>query len=350
MHRLLFCAAAVAACAGSADAAPFKTLTGAAPIVIAHRGASGYLPEHTLAAYELGIKLGAAYIEPDLQITRDGHLVAMHDVTLTRTTNVESLFAPRNGGYAVTEFTLAEIKSLTVEPFGPQASTAYPGFTPSVADPFKVPTFREVLDFLNASNAASGKNVGVYPEAKKPISPLQLQSVVSELKAAGFEDEADKVFIQSFSFQALRDLAGIQTDQGTDMLLVALGTPGFNGTDFTLRETGVETLTLADIAGIADGVGVSYTNSGFSADFVAAAHALGLQVHAYTLRPLDQQQSDDLVARMIAAGVDGFFTDYTDRALASVIAQTPAPVPLPAAGWLLIAGLGGLVALRRRAA
>ena len=100
------------------------------PQVIAHRGASGYLPEHTLAGYELAVRMGSDYIEPDLQLTRDNQLVAMHDDTLQRTTNVASLFAQRNGAYRVADFTLAEIKTLTVQPANATAKTTYPGFTP----------------------------------------------------------------------------------------------------------------------------------------------------------------------------------------------------------------------------
>ncbi|MCE8472649.1 hypothetical protein LZ189_27030, partial [Rhodovulum sulfidophilum] len=109
----------------------YNTLDGNAPLIVAHRGASGYLPEHTLGGYELALEMGADVIEPDLQMTADGVLVAMHDATLARTTNVEALFAPRNGAYRVSDFTLAEIKSLTVEPTGATASTDYPGFAPS---------------------------------------------------------------------------------------------------------------------------------------------------------------------------------------------------------------------------
>ncbi len=122
--------------AAAAPAYALPTLSGDAPIVIAHRGASGYLPEHTLAAYELAIKMGAAYIEPDLQLTKDGQLVAMHDTTLNRTTNVETVLGMRNGGYRVSDYTLAEIKTLTVEPVGTSQNT-YPGFTPTSADPLR---------------------------------------------------------------------------------------------------------------------------------------------------------------------------------------------------------------------
>ena len=148
----------------SANAAT-KQLGGAAPLVLAHRGASGYLPEHTLAGYELAVKLGADYIEPDLQLTKDGVLVAMHDDTLTRTTNVQTVFAGRPS-YAVSDFTLAEIKSLTVKPVG-TASTTYPGFTPVSPDPLRIPTFQEVIDLARSLTASTGREIGIYPEAKQ---------------------------------------------------------------------------------------------------------------------------------------------------------------------------------------
>jgi glycerophosphoryl diester phosphodiesterase len=200
--RRLAAALALATIAAPAAAATFSTLSGNAPIVIAHRGASGYLPEHTLGAYELGMRMGADYIEPDLQLTADGHLVAMHDTTLTRTTDVEALF-PGRSSYAVIDFTLAEIRTLTVKPTAATAATSYPGFTPSAPEPFRVPTFAEVLAFLNAYNAANGTTIGVYPEAKTPNPPAINRQIVEDLKAAGFTAPEDGVFIQSFSYAFL---------------------------------------------------------------------------------------------------------------------------------------------------
>ena len=131
----------------------FPLAQAAEPVVIAHRGASGYLPEHTLAGYELAVKLGADFIEPDLQLTRDSVLVAMHDDTLQRTTDVAAHYPPRNGGYKVADFTRAEIQALTVVPTG-TAATTYPGFVP--ADPaLRVPTFQQVIDLAKARGARS---------------------------------------------------------------------------------------------------------------------------------------------------------------------------------------------------
>lgn len=327
-------------------ASTFNTLSGDAPIVIAHRGASGYLPEHTLASYELAIRMGADFIEPDLLLTSDGHLVAMHDTTLTRTTNVQEVF-PGRSSYAVSAFTLAEIKQLTVRPVGPQAAFEYPGFTPSMPDPFKVPTFEEVLSFLNAQNAANGTNVGIYPEAKNPTSALMNRQIVEQLQAAGFSSAADRVFIQSFNFTALQQIGAIQDELGTSMQMVALGNvSNLFGTGWRVGGT-----LLSQIATFADGVGVPFGSA--SQAFVDAAHGLELQVHVYTLRPLTQEASDTLTEPLILRGIDGFFTDYTDRTLASLAPFLPEPVapsviPLPLGASLLPAALLLLFGLRRR--
>lgn len=330
-----------------AGAATFNTLDGNAPLVIAHRGASGYLPEHTLGGYELAIKLGADFIEPDVQMTADGELVAMHDATLTRTTNVADLYARRNGSYRVGDFTLAEIKTLTVKPTGALAApdSTYPGFAPSVADPYKVPTLDEVLDFLTASNAANGTSIGIYPESKTPYNSAQNQKIVATLDAKGYDAPEDKVILQSFVFASITEMGDALSARGMDALLAQLGgvslvggVYGVNGTD------GFH--SLSKIASVADGVGVSL--GGVTEEFIDAAHGLGLIVHGYTFRPLSEEQAFAQIQPYIDWGIDGFFTDYTDFGRLVVDANI-APVPVPAALPLLLAGLGGLTLMRRRA-
>lgn len=333
----------------AAHAATWNTLTGEAPIVVAHRGASGYLPEETLGSYELAIKLGADYIEPDVQMTKDGHLVAMHDTTLTRTTDVADLFEPRNGTYNVKDFTLAEIKTLTVKPTGAlsRPDSTYPGFTPSMADPYKVPTLDEVLVFLNAQNAANGTSVGIYPEAKAPFDAEKEAKIIASLKSNGFDTAADKVILQSFAHQSIINLTSLLETNGMEAEVAQLGSVrledgiyGVNGSD------GFR--TLEQIASVTTGVGVSY--GGITESFIQAAHGLGLKVHAYTFRPLSEDEAFAMIQPMLDWGLDGFFTDYTDFGRTVVDAQHPAPVPLPAAAPLLLAGLGGLALLRRRRA
>lgn len=353
--RTLAAAFAVAlALAAPAAAAPFQTLSGEAPIVIAHRGASGYLPEHTLGAYELGIRMGADFIEPDLQLTSDGHLVAMHDATLARTTDVATLFPGREND-PVSSFTLAEIRTLTVIPTG-TAATSYPGFTPGMAEPFRVPTFVEVLAFLTAYNAANGTDVGVYPEAKTPNRAEMNRKIVEELKAAGFTAPEDKVFIQSFSYDALKDIDLQQADLGTDLRTVALGAAVKAGDVFGMFEFGANVFVPLDVlATHVEGLGTfigtfslpGLGGNALSSEFIAAAHGLGLEVHGWTFRPTDLDAARALTQPFIDMGMDGFFTDYPDLTLA-VIEENIAPIPVPAGALLLLTALGGVAFLRRR--
>ncbi|WEF24084.1 glycerophosphodiester phosphodiesterase family protein [Paracoccus sp. S3-43] len=333
---------AFAALAPAAHAASYNTLTGEAPLVVAHRGASGYLPEETLGGYELAIKLGADYIEPDLQLTKDGHLVAMHDGTLSRTTDVRDLF-PDRSSYSVGDFTLAEIKTLTVKPTGALSGDKNPhkDFTPSMADPYKVPTFEEVLDYLTAYNTANGTSIGIYPESKAPFDAVKDAAIIKTLKDKGYTAAADKVILQSFDNKSILELDRLLGENGMEAELAQLGSVSLLDDVYS-----VGGVSLADLAKVADGVGVSY--GGITEAFIKAAHDLGLKVHAYTFRPLSEEQAFAMIEPMLNWGLDGFFTDYTDFGRAVVDAQQPAPVPLPAAAPLLLAGLGGLALLRRR--
>lgn len=333
--------------APAVQAATWNTLHGDAPIVVAHRGASGYLPEETLGGYELALKLGADYIEPDVQMTADGALVAIHDATLNRTTNVADLFAARNGGYKVSDFTLEEIRTLTVKPTGALSApdSTYPGFIPVSANPYRVPTLGEVLDLLTAWNAENGTSVGIYPESKTPYNSAQNQAIVATLKAKGYDAPEDKVILQSFVRESIVEMGAAMAEQGVDAVLAQLG--AVRTVDGVFGVAGTDGFfSLEEIARVADGVGVSY--GGITESFIAAAHDLGLVVHAYTFRPLDADAAFALIQPMLDWGLDGFFTDYTDFGRLVVDANAPAAVPVPAALPLMMAGLGGLALIRRR--
>jgi glycerophosphoryl diester phosphodiesterase len=333
--------------AAAVPAHALPTLTGDDPIVIAHRGASGYLPEHTLAAYELAIKMGAAFIEPDLQLTKDGHLVAMHDTTLTRTTNVETALGMRNGGYRVSDYTLAEIKTLTVEPVGTSQNT-YPGFTPTSADPLRVPTFQEVIDLAKAKSVEAGRVVGLYPEAKQS-DPLMENLIISTLKASGYGAATDKVFIQSFSNATIQSIATKQAAEGMNLDLVVLGAAGskiVDGKTVYVLRTSSGDIEFDDLAEYADGIGVSLS-AAITEAFIAAAHEAGLEVHGWTFNKANPDTVIPEFWRYYALGMDGVFANYPDLALRAL-----ASVPGPSALGLLGLGLVGLgaSAYRRRAA
>lgn len=291
--------------------ATFPTLTGNLPLIIAHRGASGVLPEHTLAAYARAIEMGADYIEPDLVITKDGHLVTRHDRYLSGTTDVSSRpeFADRKvekeghdgADWFVDDFTLAEIKTLrAVQP----RSTR-----PSEFDgQFGIPTFEDVLKLLVASNADTGRRVGIYPETKHPSALAALglrhdEAMLAALANYGFNSVDDPVFIQSFELENLKRL---KTQTNIRLVFLTEEQPDF-----------------AEIAKTADGIGpykkLLLTDDGEDTGFVAAAHAAGLAVHPWTFRD-DQLDPafpdiDTELQAYYALGVDGVFSDFPDTAL-----------------------------------
>ena len=175
-HKLSAAAAVLAAVALLAGCAStgsqlsgYPTLDGAKPIVIGHRGASGYLPEHTLASYKKAIEMGVDFIEPDLVVTKDGELVARHEPNITATTDVSTRpeFANRKKtrmvdgvaetGWFVTDFTLAELRTL-------YAKQANPVRDQSFNKQFQIPTFREIIELAKAESARTGRTIGVYPE------------------------------------------------------------------------------------------------------------------------------------------------------------------------------------------
>ena len=317
----------------ASHAAGLKQLGGNAPLVLAHRGTTGYLPEHTLGGYELAVKFGVDYIEPDLQMTSDGHLVAMHDTTLTRTTDANTVF-PGRASYAVSAFTLAEIKQLTVKPVS-TASTSYPGFTPSMANPFKIPTFQEVIDLARQQSALVGREVGIYPEAKQ-VNPVMEDKILQTLISNGYTGN-NKVFIQSFSAATMQSIAAKQQALGADFKLIVLGSVG-----------ALTTLGLSNINDYAYGVGASM--GGVTESFIGLAHANGLAVHSYTFnKPASNATATDDYLKFFEWGVDGVFSNYADVALQARDQYLAAAVPEPQTWALMMAGIGGLLAWRRRA-
>ncbi len=285
------------------------------PLVIAHRGASGYLPEHKLAGYELAVRLGADYIEPDLQLSRDGVLVAMHDETLQRTTNAPALFAPRRGGYKVADFSLAEIKTLTVRPTG-TGKTSYPGFTPASPE-LRVPTFDEVIALAKAQSVVAGRAVGIYPEAKQ-ADPVMEDKILATLAQQHYASGGDKVFVQSFSDVTVRSLDTKQRALDLKLPLILLGYASAQPDGSAMLVVpGGRTLSLREVAVFANGIGVGITSTKYplTKSFVDQAHKAGLVVHGWTFSKADAAAAADEYKALLEMGLDGMFSNYSDLAV-----------------------------------
>src|SRR5210317_2181827 len=183
------------------------------PVIIAHRGASGHLPEHRLAAKALAYAMGADYLEQDVVATRDDELVVLHDIHLDRVTDVAARFPGRqrdDGRFYVRDFDLAEIRSLGVtERLDEQGRPVYPRRFPPHRSRFAVHTLAEELEFVGGLNHATGGSTGVYPEIKRPAwhreQGIDLSSALLDVLAEhGYQDPGDPVFVQCFDARELQ--------------------------------------------------------------------------------------------------------------------------------------------------
>jgi glycerophosphoryl diester phosphodiesterase len=340
---------ALAGC-GAEPMAAQPTLDGKPPIVIAHRGASGERPEHTLASYELAIEQGADFIEPDLVLTKDGVLVARHENEISETTDVagHAEFAARKAtktidGKAVTgwfteDFTLAELKTLRAKERIPQLrGTAHDG-------QYEIPTFAEILDLLVRVNKGRGHPVGVYPETKHPTYFISIglpheAPLLAILGKYGYRGRTAPVFIQSFEVANLKALRA-----KSDLPLIQL-MDGEGGPADDPKQTYAAMATpagLKAVATYADGIGpfkemiIPRSALGTLGDptaLVRDAHAAGLKVHPWTFRRenyflpladkggLDPAGHGDLGAEIEAylkTGIDGLFSDNPREAVPAV--------------------------------
>ncbi len=337
------------------------------PVVIGHRGAAGYRPEHTLASYALAIEMGADYIEPDLVSTRDGVLVARHENEISGTTDVATRaeFAGREttrtvgghqlSGWFTEDFTLAELKTLRAKerlPTVRPANTWYDGR-------YEIATFEEILDLAEEGGRARGVTIGVYPETKHPtyfdsIGLSLEEPLVEALRSHHLDRPNAPVLIQSFETGNLRELAAMVT-----VPLVQL--VDIDGAPYDLVAAG-DTRTyrdlmspsgLADVASYAAAIGAHkgllVLDETDRSALVTSAHAAGLLVHAWTVRDenryLDERfrigsdpdahgDSVGLMLALLEAGVDGIFTDQPDSAIQArarwlerSTSRLPQPVP-----------------------
>lgn len=342
------------------------------PLVIGHRGASGFLPEHTLESYALAIELGADFIEPDLVATKDGHLIARHEPNIVNTTDVASRpeFASRRRtavvdgfaeeGFFASDFTLAEIKTL-------RAKQAFAERPQQFNGKFEIPTFDEVVRLAQRKGREAGRTVGVYPETKHPTYHQKLglaleQRLLNVLTRHGWNYREAPVFIQSFeqsNLKALNKMTRVKLVQLIDANDVnpdgtldftapydrpydwtASGNPALLARSFAYLTTDAG---LKEVKTYADGIGPwkryivstvanpSGSGPGEAArklapagDLIARAHKAGLLVHAYTFRNEAGRLASDYAGNPVAEylqffalGIDGVFSDFPDTAVAA---------------------------------
>jgi glycerophosphoryl diester phosphodiesterase len=348
------------------------------PLVIGHRGASGYLPEHTLEAYALAIEMGADYIEPDLVATRDGVLIARHEPNMINTTNVKDLpqFANRKRtavvdgipeeGFFASDFTWAEIQTLrAVQPFG-ERDQRFNGL-------FKIPSLEQIIDLAKRKSVEEGRVIGIYPETKHPTYHQQLNLALEDrllnaLQRAGWNHRGAPVFIQSFEQANLKYLRGktsvrliqlIDADSvGPDGKL-AFAPPSDRPYDWTVAGRAgsyadlVTPAGLAEVRSYADGIGpwkfylissaclkveagkcADANGDGLvndadrkllpPTDVIKNAKAAGLLVHGYTFRNEQRRLTSTYAGNPVneylafyEAGIDGLFSDFPDTAVAA---------------------------------
>ncbi len=302
-------------------------------LIIAHRGASGYLPEHTLAAKAMAYAQGAHFIEQDLVMSKDDHVVVLHDHYLDTVTNVRDVFPDRSradGRYYVVDFTLAELRQLTVSErfkLSDGVKTAvFESRFPLEKSSFRIATFAEEIELIQGLKQSTGRSVGIYPEIKSPAfhrgegKDISV-AVLDVLKTYGYDKQQDWVFLQCFDANELQRIRRelLPAMNMTVALVQLLGTgPEFRA---ALTPEGIKT-----VASYADGIGPSMrliVEPGSVAgklkttNLVQLAHDQGLTVHPYTFRrdllPVYAEDYDDLLKIFLDdIGVDGVFTDFPD--------------------------------------
>lgn len=313
-------------------------------VVIAHRGASGYLPEHTLPAKALAYGMGADYIEQDVVLSKDGVPVVLHDIHIDTTTDVADKFPDRkrdDGRYYAIDFTLAELKSLNVtERFkADTGKQVYADRFPGEFGMFKIPTLEEEIKLIQGLNHSTGRDVGIYPELKDPAFHRAegqdlAETVISVLERWGYNNPDSNAFVQCFDW---RETQRIREDLNYQGKLVQLlgenrwGPPEGTDYDYLKSDQGV-----VEMARVVDGIGpwlpqvvtgLSENGKAIMTPTLIAAQRAQLLVHPYTLRAdqLPDWAGDmDIALKAIFddAGIDGVFTDFPDQVV-QYLARNP---------------------------
>ena len=306
-------------------------------IVIAHRGASGYLPEHTLAAKAMAYAQGADYLEQDIVLSNDDVPVVLHDVHIDTVSDVAQRFPDRrreDGRFYAIDFTIDELKSLSLtERFSPATGDrVYPNRFPAKQSEFRIVTLAEEIELIQGLNTSTGRDVGIYPEIKKPgwhrEQGKDISSIVlSTLSKFGYRDRDDNIFLQCFDAIETRR---IREQLGCKLRMIQL----IGENRWNESTTDYESLRTAEglhaVRSYADGIGpsihhvarASNSRRGFElTDLVSLAHANELAVHPYTLRQDDLPCYVDSLQRLteiilFEADADGVFSDFPDLTVA----------------------------------
>lgn len=318
------------------------------PIVIAHRGASGYLPEHTLAAKALAHGMGADFLEQDVVLSRDGVPIILHDVHLDSTTDVAQRFPRRardDGRFYAIDFTLEELRQLQVHErshlnAAGQRGAVYPNRFPLQAGLFTIPTLEEEITLIAGLDKSRNRRTGLYIELKSPNWHLAQgqdlsRAILDVLHHTGYADRPEQVFLQCFDDRALRQL---RHEHKTVLPQIQLIGENDWGEDSAVDYNHLRTPEgLVDVASYAEGIGpwLSHIYLGKSATgtarlspLVDQAQACGLQVHPYTFRQDELPRGIDsfhelLDIFVLQAGVDGLFTDFTDLVVEYLNEKSP---------------------------
>jgi glycerophosphoryl diester phosphodiesterase len=311
------------------------------PVVIAHRGASGYLPEHTLEAKALAYGMGADYLEQDVVASRDDELLVLHDIHLDTVTDVAERFSGRareDGRFYARDFDLAELRTLNVHErrTADGITAVFPGRFPTAEGRFSLATLAEEITMIQGLNKATGRSVGIYPEVKSPAfhagEGVDLsQLLLNLLREFGYTDKAAPVFVQCFD---AKEVARLRNDLGCRLKLVQLiGENDWaeSDTDYDALQT---TAGLQQLATVADAIGpwaaqlytiAEIDGQAVSTGLASRAHAAGLSVHPYTFRADALLPGFANFAEMIewfagTLSIDGLFTDFPDQAIEALAA------------------------------
>lgn len=306
-------------------------------VIIAHRGASGYVPEHTLEAVTMAHAFNPDFIEPDIVITKDNRAIVLHDIHLEGNTNVEEVYPRRkrkDGRWYPVDFTLKEIKRLKVHERAKGNKTVFPNRFPYMKGHFEVPTLEEYIEVVQGLNKSRNKNIGIYPEIKAPAFHKKngkdaLGIVMKILVKYGYNEAGAPIYLQCFDPDMLLDFRKRWPNSPMKLVqLIAHDSWGESKHNYAsmMTEEGIKKIST-----YANGIGpwfpfilkpsedkTPYTET----KLIEWAHTHNLEVHPYTLRddslPGFSKDTKSFLNQLFKAGADGVFTDFPDTAVRAI--------------------------------